>query len=179
MQASGTSALYDCCNKLNLADSRAISIVQLFRELNFEFQKCQFSDLNKRIYDLPQPIYVIGENGDELVEQVFYNGLSTIYKIIFEDNSEYGFTGDHKLLAHYPSREDDFIKVRNLSEGDEIVHLTHIRNNNEEIIQTIQSYLKVDKIEVIKPLHQTWEIITESNTYVLPNGCVSLNGLLS
>ena len=164
-------------NKLNLSDGRKLDFHEIFDEIGFNWRQAETVFMEKTWYVLPQPISVIGEHGDELVERVFYNGFVSVYEVHFEDGNIMHFTGNHRLLVKY-ANGNGFEHVRDIAAGDKIVHLTHIRDTNtDEIIQTIESFVRISFIKFIEPTH-TWDISTPSETFLLPNGCVSHNSSL-
>jgi len=75
-------------------------------------------------HELITPFYVKTLEGDQIVEKIYYNGLSSdMYEIEFEDGKTYKFTGNHKLLVKR-GNIDVWVCVKDLKENDEIVEIS-------------------------------------------------------
>jgi hypothetical protein len=69
------------------------------------------------------PIGVVGPDGkNEEITAIYYNGVSTINEIIFEDGSSVKLTDNHRLLVNRTGKKL-WIKVSDLYEGDDIVEV--------------------------------------------------------
>jgi hypothetical protein len=162
-------------NKINLSDGRHLNFHEIFDEIDFDYTELELHEnFEKKNYRLPQPISVIGEDGDEIVTDVFYNGLINVRTVEFEDGSVYQFTDKHQLKLYTArSRITDFIEVRHLRDGDDILYIKHIFDMHGNVKETVEDFLRVVKVYDELDLVQTWDVITPSGTYLLPNNCVS------
>jgi hypothetical protein len=162
-------------NKLKLSDGRQLNFHEIFDEIGFDYSTLESHERYElNVYKLPQPFSVVGEDGDELVTEVFYNGVINVRTIEFEDGSVFRFTDKHQLkLFTARSRITDFIEVRHIRDGDDILQFAHELNFRGEVERTFVDFLRVSKVYDELDLVQTWEIITSSGTYLLPNNCVS------
>ena len=89
--------------------------------IEFDYKSIESSqDNSKFFYELPKPVEIKGRNGIEIIDKVYYNGLSPVFKLTFEDDSEYEFTGSHQLLINRDNQEI-FVRVKDLIEGDDVV----------------------------------------------------------
>jgi ribonucleotide reductase alpha subunit len=167
-------------NKLSLADGRQKSFYEIFKEIGFDYKAIESDMKNEgHFFLLPQSIFLEGQYGDEEVTKVYYNGFKNTYNLKFEDDSTYSFTGEHRLLKHYADvNEDDFIQVKKIKDGDEIVWLEHKYDEAGNIIRTIQEYKVVKFVTRDSYKAHTWDVSTPSETFLLGNGCVSHNSSL-
>ena len=114
-------------------------------------------------YELPRPFYVKTLQGDQIVERIYYNGLSSdVYEVEFEDGKSYKFTGNHKLLVKRESF-DVWVYVKDLKENDEIIEIS---SHN----------IKIKKITKLTEKVQTYDIeVASVHHYALDNGCIAHN----
>jgi len=94
--------------------------------------------------------------------QVYYNGPRDVYEVNI-DGEIYKFTGNHLLLVKV-GNENQFVRVDQLEENMEIV--------SEELkTRSTKKIISIKKVGV----EHTWDVTTDTDTYLLSNGCVSHN----
>ena len=72
---------------------------------------------------LKNPIHIPTFEGDDVVEQIWWNGHKEFIEIEFEDGKKYKFTYNHKLLVLRNEGYTEWVECRNLKESDEILDI--------------------------------------------------------
>lgn len=142
-----------------LSDGSTKSLGELLFDSGLDINSIE-SNKTQGWYDLPNGFTLMGRDNPEDVTKVWYNGEAETYKIVFEDDSEYEFTGNHRLLVNR-NGEEQWVYVRDIITGDAVV--------------TITESLDVKHISMNDTKQHTWDVSTPSETFVLGNGCVSHN----
>lgn len=148
-------------NTLNFVDGSKLNFHQMLEQQGIDWAAIEAEAEPGTEIMLNTPIELVGVNGVEKVEYVVYNGFKSVNIVEFDSSSVLAFTDNHRLLVKVNS-ESQWKYVFELECGDEIVC-------NDSTVKTVT--------RVAKQLYQehTWDVTTPSNTYVLPNGCVSHN----
>lgn len=108
----------------------------------------------QRWFNLKDPVIVATEGGPQKSCRLFFNGYATVFKLVFEDSSEYKFTSNHRLKL----LDGNWISVSEMKEGD-------IFNNGLKLVRKIQ--------DGISPT-MDMEVENEHH-YILSNGITSHN----
>lgn len=108
----------------------------------------------KKWFDLKEPVMVMTESGPQKSNRLFFNGYSRVFKLIFNDNSEYKFTSNHRLKL----LDGSWIPVSDMKEGD-------IFNNGIKLIRKTED-----------GINPTLDMEVENeHHYILSNGITSHN----
>lgn len=137
-------------NLLKLKDGSEISLYQFIKDnTDLDIEEIHKTCFPGQRFQLTKPVELASETE---VSEIYWNGYQSMTEIEFEDGSKYRFTPNHKLL----------INNNGLSMWKEVQHITENDDNIKKIIRDIS----------VEP---TWDISTNTETYVLANGCVSHN----
>jgi len=148
-------------NKLNFENGDRKNFHEVLEEQNIDWKEIEQTCEPGTTIALNSPLYISGRNGAEEVTSVVYNGLQPVNTIEFEDGTIMNFTDNHRLLVNRNGKEE-WVHVFNLQEGDDIV-------------QIHKKTMKIKSIKKHSHEEHTWDITTPSETFLLPNGCVSHN----
>ena len=108
----------DC---VNTSDGKLPNFRDLCEQAGLDWKKIE--DQNLIGHYAIDPIGVVGPDGkNEEITAIYYNGVSTINEIIFEDGSSVKLTDNHRLLVNRTGKKL-WIKVSDLYEGDDIVEV--------------------------------------------------------
>ena len=108
----------DC---VNTSDGKLPNFRDLCEQAGLDWKKIE--DQNLIGHHAIDPIGVVGPDGkNEEITAIYYNGVSTINEIIFEDGSSVKLTDNHRLLVNRTDKKL-WIKVSDLYEGDDIVEV--------------------------------------------------------
>jgi ribonucleotide reductase alpha subunit len=134
------------------------SLYKILESQHVDWQKVEESGVSQWIFLEPFELPTL--HSDDICNKIWYNGLQPVYKVTFEDDTYFEFTGNHQLLLTKHGF-DIFTFVKDIQEGDMGVG----RYGN----------IAVKSIEKIGLKH-TWDIETvRTHHYLLSNGIVSHN----
>jgi ribonucleoside-diphosphate reductase alpha subunit len=98
-----------------------ISYKQLLEDNNIDWENIEKTN-GKQWFNI-NPIDVLTKDGDyQNTEAIYYNGYAQTYKIEMEDGTIFEPTGNHQFLVNR-NKEEIWVKVEDLLEGDDIVNI--------------------------------------------------------
>jgi ribonucleoside-diphosphate reductase alpha chain len=136
------------------------SFQEICEENEIDFKNIEKNNVSQW-FKFKNPIMVKTMDGFEESDKIYFNGKSKVIEIEMEDGYIFKCSEEHKFLVKRDN-SNEWIKVKDLKEGDDIVNVEKITMKIKKI--TLREEMPLWDIEV-KNVHH----------YIMENGCVSHN----
>jgi len=128
----GAIAPVESCEKysnlINMLDGNKINYHELCEKAGLNWQDIESN--NKIGFYYINPLAIVGPDGlEEQIQRIYYNGVSVVDEIEFEDGTKMSFTPGHRLLVNRRGIHT-WVHVKDLNEGDEIVEIKDFRKES-------------------------------------------------
>lgn len=142
-------------NEIQLKSGQSVTLEHLIKNIGeIDIDAVHNAQLIGQRFAFNKPI----ELKDSKAYECYYNGPGSVTEIEFNDGNVYRFTENHQLLVQRNGKEV-WIKVSELNDNDDVLQLK----------------MKIKKIIRNVAIEHTWDISTDTETYLLSNGVVSHN----